>query len=194
MLLVKPCNFNLKVKANQIFLFSEYEKSPWDIITETNDQNPTVLDILKREKTTKQQKINIIIFVIENEFAEFQSAFELLEMFYNFNEHIDIPKTTEEHSLVIAIIINKLRLQIDLLTRYADIHIGLTMPETVDWNEKRTLGSIEGTLKKLLQETQNFSEKQAHLLTKNQLKLIIKYEKILQEIYNEGAIGQITTI
>ena len=88
----------------------------------------------------------------------------------------------------------KLQLQIDLLTQYADIHIGLTMPETVDWNEKRTLGSIEGTLKKLLQETQNFSEKKAHLLTKNQLKLIIKYEKILQEIYNEGAIGQITTI
>jgi hypothetical protein len=61
------------------------------------------------------------------------------------------------------------------------------MPETIDWNEKRTLDSIEPTLKKLLHETQDFSEKQAHLITKNQLRIIIKYEKILQEIYNEGA-------
>ncbi len=187
MLLVKSCNFNLKLKANQIFLFSKYEKSPWDIVKETNGQNTTVLDILKGEKTTKQQKINIIIFVIENEFAEFQNSFELFETFYNFNEHIDIPKTTEEHSLAIAIIISKLRLQIDLLTRYTNVHIGLTMPETIDWNEKRTLDSIEPTLKKLLHETQDFSEKQAHLITKNQLRIIIKYEKILQEIYNEGA-------
>ena len=139
---------------------------------------------MRENTTTRQQKVNIAIYVIEKNLETLQRMFDINELYYTQKDKS--PDLSITHKMLHNLIISRLQHNTELLTIMGTKYFEGMIKKNTDWNENRSIKSVKFTSQKLLKQINNFAEKGAEHLNNEEIEIIKKYSGILQEIYDEA--------